>query len=792
LFSNSAITVDKLIDQTLRFGDIRDGRGVSDSERTRALDEFHLTRDDCKFSYPITHLFKKKEAELTIFGSIDAVHETTPPLLETVAYTWESSKSFEPELALLDMSRAKLLAYLYCSKKSVKAVVLQINWYNRESLTPIVVKETYKFDELEEFAERSILTYLEWAEPFIGWPLIRDSSISKTKFPYSPYRVGQYEMMGEVFLGIKNGEERLIEAPTGIGKTLASIFPALKALEKGHTARLFYLTARNTGKNVAEKALKILNKNGTRLKAVTITSKDKTCARRDAVRECDDCKYAIGYYSRLKEGLHAAFHRDLLFRDEVEKIAKEFLLCPFEFALDIALHSDIIICDYNYVFDPNVYLKRFFADVEENYTFLIDEVHNLVDRARSMYSGVVEKDHILHLQKILARVRMEDLNNEMDSLLSILSEQESRCDNSDKSLVLAEPPYKVFKQARNVIKMMDEALANKEFRRYHKPILELYFELRHFINMGNRFDEDYCTILKVDDSGFSITLFNINPAKHIKKSLEMARSSALFSATISPHHYFKKVFGLPDDTRSISLPSPFPAQNLKLLVADRISTKYVHRATTIRDVVGAIETIINHRVGNYMVFFPSYEYMNATVDLFLTSGNSGGVSTVVQVPKMSEELREEYLANFDKSATENEQTLVGFAVMGGVFGEGIDLVGDKLNGVVVVGVGLPGISPDREEIKSHFGGGEEGFDYSYTYPGINKVLQAAGRVIRTEEDRGVVVLIDERFGTPRYLNLFPPNWKPEVIRNRDDIRGFVDAFYGEEGVEIEEIEEVEE
>ncbi len=785
MFENRAVSIAKLVNTILRDGDIRDGRGVSVEQRNRIRAEFELMRpDDFHFSEPINYKYSSSGANLSLFDVIDARHDSMNRI-DLLGFTAEPAVSFCPELEFVTMARAKIIAFAFMEKHRLDLLTLGIFWYRRDSLVPSEYFETVTRDVLVHEAERWILTWLEWARPFQGWKAIRDASIRETEFPFSPYRNGQREMMAQIFTAAKRHEQRLIEAPTGIGKTMASLFPSIKSLETGTIHRIFYATARNTGQEMVRDAVALLHSKGLRLKSVTITSKDKSCARRDAIRECDDCPYSMGYYARLRDGVHAAFRSDVLSRELIDGIGREFYLCPFELSLDLSLHADLIICDYNYIFDPNVALKRFFAEIEENYLFLIDEVHNLVDRARGMYSGVISELALRELWK-LTGMALPDLADQISTVTDILSLYRARAVQTGNVSVDQVPPYDLLKQLRTMLKIMDEWMAHKDKRPYRKTLLEIYFDVRHFCSMAEQFDENYCAVAEKSDSDFTLTLYCSNPAPHLRKRLNWAASASLFSATVSPNHYFREVLGMSETAQTLNLPSPFNPDHLKLLIADPVSTKLAHREVTLTEVIGAIETVVNSRSGNYMAFFPSYDYMNRVSKEFVKRNRS--VEVAIQTPNMTDEDRKIYLDHFTRERSGSKDHFVGFAVMGGIFGEGVDLVGDKLNGVIVVGVGLPGICAEREQIRRRFDSDNNGFDYAYTWPGLTKVLQAAGRVIRTESDRGVVLLIDERFGREKYRKLFPIHWHPEIVKNRDDILAQVQGFYAEEESSAELVE----
>ena len=485
MFENLSTSIEKMVLPILRNGDIGDGREITATQRNRIQADFELVRpEDYTFSTTVNYLYNRSKVRLNLFDIINGIHKKEN-LIELFSFTTEPIEYFQPELEIQTFARAKIVSFAYMLKNKLTEVTVGLYWYRRDSTIPSEYRELFKLDDIKQDVEDLILKYLEWLKPFQGWKAIRDSSIEKLEFPFTPYRVGQREMMAQVFSGAKHGEQRLIEAHTGIGKTMAAIFPAIKSINSGKINRIFYLTARNTGQKVASGAIRILGENGLRLKSVIITAKEKSCIRRDAIRECDDCRYSKGYYSRLIAGLKTCFHHDQMDFELIKRIGKEFLLCPFELSLDLSLYADIIICDYNYVFDPNVYLKRFFAEVEENYLFLVDEAHNLVDRARSMYSAKIEFKTLYTLRKII-RVHYKDLFEQLGSALNILIIYRENCIKSENDRVEQNPPYDLLKQLRYLLTTMDDWLALKEKKRFKKELLEQYFEIRHFLNISEQ------------------------------------------------------------------------------------------------------------------------------------------------------------------------------------------------------------------------------------------------------------------------------------------------------------------
>jgi DNA excision repair protein ERCC-2 len=549
------------------------------------------------------------------------------------------------------------------------------------------------------------------------------------------------------------------------------LYPAIKAIPEGNAGTIFYLTARTTGKSVAEKAIEDMRIGGLRLKSLTLTAKERICFRPGSACSPDECEYAKGHFDRINGACTELFERDSFTREAIEESARKHRVCPFELSLEMALFSDCVIGDYNYAFDPRVYLRRFFEEECGTYTFLVDEAHNLVDRARDLFSATVEKGTVLALRKCL-KGGTASIVKSLTGMNAVLHTHMKRCAGSENGIVDTEPPKSLITKMRNFTAAAERWLAKNIPSPFRDELADVYFAVSGFLKTAERYDERYVTLFTPHGKNLTVTLFCIDPSARMSEALDRCRSAVFFSATLVPMAYFRDILGIGGEARELILPSPFPPENLLVLIADRISTLYRNRDKTSGGIARSIAALVGGRPGNYLVFFPSYAYMTTVHDSF--AAMNPDIETIVQTQGMTEQERDSFLGRFNH---DNAASLVGFAVMGGVFGEGIDLIGERLGGAVIVGVGLPGISPEREIIRSYFNEhGGRGFEYSYMFPGINKVLQAAGRVIRSETDRGVVLLIDERFGTARYRSLLPVEWVSATVDDNDDIRKQIVAF----------------
>jgi DNA excision repair protein ERCC-2 len=571
---------------------------------------------------------------------------------------------------------------------------------------------------------------------------------------------------------MRNQGQLLVEAATGIGKTVAVLYPAVKSFAEKVNQKIFYLTARTTGQVAAEKALDELRVKGLRLKSVTLTAKDKICFCPDSACHPDECEYARGHYDRINDAVKAIFAKDAFTREQIVATAGAYRVCPFEFSLDLSLWADCIICDYNYVFDPRVYLRRFFHEENGDYIFLIDEAHNLVDRSREMFSAEIFKQPVLDMRRQLKN-ELPHIFKALGRINAWLVKARKKCEESGNPLAEKSPPDELIPLLRSFLFITERWLSRNIKTVFRECLLDLYFTISGFIRVADQYDECYTTCYEKIGKNLKIKLFCIDPSVHLAKAMSRCRAAVLFSATMTPMDYFKQILGCDAAARHLILHSPFPGENLGLFISDRISTYYRQRDQTVPQLSRAISALVEQKKGNYLLYFPSYEYMRKVYHSF--ASRNPKIQTILQTPGMSEPERGTFLKRF---SDDNLQTLVGFAVMGGIFGEGIDLVGNRLVGAVIIGVGLPGISLERELIKDYFTRTlSGGFEYAYLYPGINRVLQAAGRVIRTEKDRGVVLLIDQRYARYQYKSLLREEWDPVWVRDPEQLVSGLRKFW---------------
>ena len=774
--SELKIAVRDLIEHVFRSGDLvfeflGSSRPV---DGIRAHQKIQNSRPDTyQPEVSISHQVETDRFRLIIGGRIDGVYnEPGRTIIEEIKTTTRNPNYFEKNQQPVHWAQVKTYAYIYGRQQGLEEIMTRLTYYQIDTGEIRTFKHTFGIAELEIFFDDLIARYLEWAVTINDWSRRRNESIQDLDFPFVTYRPGQDKMAKEAYRAMCDHSQLLVEATTGIGKTIAVLYPAVKALAEKLSQKIFYLTARTTGRIVAQKALDELRAKGLRLKSVTLTAKDKICFCPDSACNPEECEYARGHFDRINDAVKAIFARDAFTREQIVETARIYRVCPFEFSLDLSRWADCIICDYNYVFDPRVYLRRFFQEENGDYIFLIDEAHNLVDRSREMFSAEIFKQPVLDIRRQL-KDNLPHIYKSLGRINAWLVKARKKCAESRNPLAEKDPPEDLIPLLKGFLFITERWLAQNIKTAFRESLLDLYFAVSGFIRVADQYDECYTTCYEKMGKDLKLKLFCIDPSIHLEKAMNRCQVAILFSATMTPMDYFKQILGCDQSAHHLILHSPFPGENLGLYISDQISTYFRHRDQTADQVARVIATLIEQKKGNYLLYFPSYVYMRKIYQSY--TARCPQTETILQKPGMAESERDMFLRRFSQN---NPQTLAGFAVMGGIFGEGIDLVGKRLMGAVVVGVGLPGISLERELIKEYFTNAlGAGFEYAYLYPGINRVLQAAGRVIRTEKDRGVVLLIDQRYGRYQYKSLLREEWDPVRVRDPQQLADGLQKFW---------------
>ncbi len=772
------ISVRNLVEFILRSGDLESGGTAADKEAMLKGSRLHRKIQKQMGSHYQPEVILKKEIEyedliLRVEGRADGIFTQDDKVcIDEIKGVYKNLELLE-EPVPVHRAQALCYAWIYLDEHELEEIDVQMTYAHLDTEVIKRFRETLSREELKKWYQELTDSYHKWLAYQLEWRKKRNQSMESLEFPFT-YRKGQREMVAGIYHAISKKEQIFIQAPTGVGKTMSAVFPAVRSIGEGKAETLFYLTARTITRTVAQDAFEILRKNGLLFKVVTITAKEKLCFCEKAECDPEKCPYAKGHYDRINDAVYELWTTEQSFnRETILRHAEKWQVCPFEMTLDLAIWMDGVICDYNYVFDPNVYLKRFFGEnVSGKYLFLIDEAHNLVDRGREMYSASICLEDTMQIRKFI-KPYAQKLWKKLGKVVSQLKELQNSCDSWQVQENAGVLPISLL----SVQGEMDQLLEEPPSQEVVDGILDFYFTVRDFLNISELVDENYVVYTAVGEDGkFYMKLFCVNPAENLQKCLDKGISTVFFSATLLPLMYYRKMLSTRSENFGIYVESPFEQKNRCLLICRDVSSRYTRRGyEEYRKIAEYIARMSWQKKGNYMVFFPSYKLMEDVYQIYQDEFSSGWVRCISQHSAMTEKEREEFLEEF---AEENDDTLVGFCVMGGIFSEGIDLIGDRLIGAAVVGTGLPQVNCEREILKEYYDAkGEQGFDYAYRYPGMNKVLQAAGRVIRTKEDEGAILLMDERFAERDYRTLFPREWNDADSCRLENVEQKLGSFW---------------
>ena len=772
------ISVRNLVEFILRSGDLESGGTAADKEAMLKGSRLHRKIQKQMGSHYQPEVILKKEIEyedliLRVEGRADGIFTQDDKVcIDEIKGVYKNLELLE-EPVPVHRAQALCYAWIYLDEHELEEIDVQMTYAHLDTEVIKRFRETLSREELKKWYQELTDSYHKWLAYQLEWRKKRNQSMESLEFPFT-YRKGQREMVAGIYHAISKKEQIFIQAPTGVGKTMSAVFPAVRSIGEGKAETLFYLTARTITRTVAQDAFEILRKNGLLFKVVTITAKEKLCFCEKPECDPEKCPYAKGHYDRINDAVYELWTTEQSFnRETILRHAEKWQVCPFEMTLDLAIWMDGVICDYNYVFDPNVYLKRFFGEnVSGKYLFLIDEAHNLVDRGREMYSASICLEDTMQVRKFI-KPYAQKLWKKLGKVVSQLKELQNSCDSWQVQENAGVLPISLLA----VQGEMDQLLEEPPSQEVVDEILDFYFTVRDFLNISELVDENYVVYTAVGEDGkFYMKLFCVNPAENLQKCLDKGISTVFFSATLLPLMYYRKMLSTRSENFGIYVESPFEQKNRCLLICRDVSSRYTRRGyEEYRKIAEYIARMSWQKKGNYMVFFPSYKLMEDVYQIYQDEFSSGWVRCISQHSAMTEKEREEFLEEF---AEENDDTLVGFCVMGGIFSEGIDLIGDRLIGAAVVGTGLPQVKCEREILKEYYDAkGEQGFDYAYRYPGMNKVLQAAGRVIRTKEDEGAILLMDERFAERDYRTLFPREWNDADSCRLENVEQKLGSFW---------------
>lgn len=728
-------------------------------------------------------------------GAYDGLKDGVLTIVKSV--NDDPSKVSKSDLAQI-RAEAFVLGYIYLSLSGEKRVLLRATFINEETLASTSIEECPSKKTLERFFDKCLVSVSLYARPECERVMVRLSALKELKFPFKNRRDGQEDFVHSVYKALRSGGTLYASAPTGTGKTVSVLYPALRAIGNEDIDKAFYLTPKTTTTEAAKDCLELFGGDGKCVRAVILSSKERCCKNGLRCRqsrklcECSSSK-------KLADAVMALYDLSMtvITSEQVRKISEEFTVCPYELELSYAELSDVVICDFNYLFDPVVYIRRFFTE-GGRYGFLIDEAHNLPDRAREMYSATLSESDLSALldSPLLGpfsplRQYLDENKGRLRDIVMPHLKDDMRKDEDGAPIGAAhlyDCPVELYDFIEELLLAADKELkssyaANDEDSTARSgAIRDLYYKIKEMAEALARFDNGYRLFLFYQKDEISIKICCLDTGAAIRACTSKGKASVFFSATLSPIGYFKSLLGGDGISDSVEIDSPFDPSCLSVSVIDTVSTRYSERERTVPAVVRAIAATLSARRGNYMVFAPSFAYAEALYDAFKEKYPK--IKAMLQSPKMNDKQKKDFLLAFE---TQSPSYLVGFCVMGGIYSEGIDLTGDSLIGAVVVGIGIPALSFEREAMADYYEQKyEEGKQFAYIYPGMNKVLQAAGRVIRSEDDRGVIVLIDDRFQDPIYKKSIPKLWESMAfIRDPKALKERLERFWAEVDKEAE-------
>lgn len=776
---HSSISVRSLVESILTRGDLGVEGTFLSIERAQEGSRVHrihqAMRQEESSTYEkevyLKYCFILDDMEVTVDGRADGVE--SGKYIEEIKSTYKNLDDLNEDFNELHWAQVKFYGYMFMMENELNSIDLILTYYRIDTDEFISFSRTYTISELEEFTKEVLKVYVRLMKLRFTWQKYRDKSISEAEFPFITYRPGQRSLAVNVYNTIKEKKKIFIQAPTGIGKTISTIFPAIKALREKKTDRIFYLTPKSTGKEIGEASVELIRSQGTKLRSITLTSKEKICFMEEVRCEADYCPYAKGYYNRIIEAIIDILeNEDSLKRSVIEEYSRKHSVCPFEFSLDLSLYADIIIGDYNYAFDPRVYLKRFFDEKTASNTFLIDEAHNLLDRSREMFSSKVNLQSFVEVSKNMNIENKKIAKKAMDvaQILSNIGERLGKNGREAKSKMDEYLYDGVLKFTQSVSEYLsDETKVNeredfkKAFKNEWDHLLDTFFNGLSFVRIGEQYTEGHITYSQVEKDDVVQKMFCIDPSTSLVSTYNRADSIVFFSATLSPMDYYRSIYGASEEDYNMTLPSPFPKENISVFLDTNINTRYKVREDSYEKIADNLNIMVEGKKGNYIAFFPSYRYMEDVFEVFKEK-----YEDLFIIEKQESGLKEEERQRIIESFNEvHDKSYLYFMVLGGVFSEGIDLKGESLIGTAIIGLGYPTFDFERELIQEYFDGEKnEGFNYAYTYPGLGKITQGGGRVIRTKEDKGIIFLMDDRYRNLNIRRLLPENWFPLMDKDK--------------------------
>jgi len=718
----------------------------------------------------LQEIIEKDEFTLKISGRADGLYKPLKQelaIIEEIKSTYLDLDYLKQKPVKQHLAQAKVYAYLYLKDNENKEISTHLTYYNLKTKKQLVISNQYSYDSLKIFFKELIIKYLNWLQALTDAELLRNLSLQSLDFPFASLRKGQRKMMVSVYKTIEKSSAIRIQAPTGIGKTMAVIYPALKTLSTGLNKKLFYLTTKGTVADVAENSCQILLDKGANFRTLFLTAKSKICFNPEKCCDASECIYAKDYYAKFDKIRFKVFNHNLLTKSVLEEIARKYQVCPFELGLDFSLYCDLIIGDCNYFFDGKARLQRYFTEISEDYTLLLDEAHNLPERVRNSYSAEINRDKIVEVRKEIKTAPTEIKRN-LKELNKLLIEEEKDYDYGN--WIITEIKPEVLRAVNEYLNLMDSWLAQNPVSDTKPFLLDLYFYFNDFLRIYNIIAKNFVVYIQ-KKKRICYKVYCLDPAPIIGDLTSQVRSLIYFSATLEPEDYFEYLLKANEkDNYVLYLDSPYSPDNMCVIYDRIIDTTFRHRELYYAQIADKIVHTIKAYSGNYIVFFPSYKYLESVYEL--AEPQLIGHRLIKQVTHLTSEERNSVLSSF------TEDNIVLFAVTGGFFAEGIDLQGDLVKGCIVVGISLPMVSFERKLIQDYYSQeGKNGFDYAYKFPALSKVIQAGGRLIRRQTDTGILLLLDKRFLHSHYKKYLPETWRSDYIATYSkDISIFIENW----------------
>lgn len=705
----------------------------------------------------------KEKYTLKVSGRADGVYlplEKEFTIIEEIKSTYLDLNFLHDNPNKFHLAQLQVYAYLYLRDKEDTEIVTNLTYYNLITKESKVIREEISLITLEKIYNNLIDKYICWLDAFTQALQARDNSLKDIPFPFQVQREGQRKMMVSVYRNIEESSVIRIQAPTGIGKTIAVIYPALKSLAFQLNHKLFYLTTKGTISDIAEATCRLIVENGANFKAIFLSAKSKICFNPDKACDGKDCIYAKDYYTKLDKMRYEVFKHKIFNKKLIEELACKYEMCPFELALDFSQSCDLIVGDCNYFFDGKVRLQRYFTEITEDYTLLCDEAHNLPERVRNSYSADINRDKIVEIKKEINSAPKE-IKNHVRDLNKLMLEDEKKNEWGD--WIITEVSSQILRAVNKYITLMDAWLAQNPKSDAKAVLLDLYFYFNDFLRIYNNIDKNFVLYIQ-KTKRICYKIYCLDPAPIIGRLTSEIKSVIYFSATLEPDDYFAYLLKASSkDNYALMLDSPYPAENMCVIYDRIVDTTYKHRAQYYDQIADKIAHTVQAYSGNYIVFFPSYKYLESVYEI--AQEKLSKFKLIKQSTELTSEERNMILTSF------TESDIILFAVSGGFFAEGIDLQGDLVKGCILVGISLPMVSFERKLISDYYSKtGKNGFDYAYKFPALNKVIQAGGRLIRRETDTGLLLLLDRRFLHTHYKKYLPLNWQSNnIVQDKEDI-----------------------